>query len=75
MLTVFTLQNLTVGGDGGIVTTNNTGLADIIRIYRDHGRKTKYEHTHVGYNYRFNEIQAAIGLNQIALIKNLQKKN
>jgi hypothetical protein len=30
-------------------------------MLRNHGRKTKYTHELVGYNLRFNEIQAAIG--------------
>ncbi len=54
-------KNLTVMGDGGCITTNDSVLADDLRMLRNHGRKSKYIHDVVGYNYRFNEIQAAIG--------------
>jgi perosamine synthetase len=57
----FPSKNLTVLGDGGCITTNDASLADKIRMLRNHGRKTKYTHELVGYNLRFNEIQAAIG--------------
>lgn len=54
-------KNLTVCGDGGMVTTDNKFLAKAIGILRDHGRSSKYIHSILGYNERFNEIQAAIG--------------
>jgi dTDP-4-amino-4,6-dideoxygalactose transaminase len=34
-------------------------------MFRDHGRREKYEHELVGYNLRFNEIQAAVGRLQL----------
>jgi len=34
-------------------------------MLRDHGRQEKYEHELVGYNMRFNEIQAAVGRLQL----------
>jgi dTDP-4-amino-4,6-dideoxygalactose transaminase len=57
----FPSKNLTVMGDGGCITTNDGAIADKLRMLRNHGRKTKYIHELVGYNLRFNEIQAAIG--------------
>ncbi len=56
-------KNLTVLGDGGCICTNDGALADKIRALRNHGRvgKAKYTHDLVGYNMRFNEIQAAAG--------------
>jgi len=57
----FPSKNLTVMGDGGCITTNDTALANDLRMLRNHGRKSKYIHEMVGYNLRFNEIQAAIG--------------
>ena len=58
-------KNLTVCGDGGMVVTNNEELATKVRMLRDHGRKEKYVHELLGFNLRFNEIQAAIGLRQL----------
>ena len=57
----FPSKNLTVMGDGGCITTNDSALAGKLRMLRDHGRSSKYVHDFVGYNFRFNEIQAAIG--------------
>jgi len=62
-------KNLTVFGDGGMVTTDDDGLAERVRLLRDHGRTDKYTHAVVGYNFRFNEIQAAVGRKQLALLE------
>jgi len=58
-------KNLTVFGDGGILVTSEDGIAQSCRMLRDHGRKEKYEHELVGYNLRFNEIQAVVGRVQL----------
>ncbi len=57
----FPSKNLTVLGDGGCITTNDTQLANRLRMLRNHGRQGKYDHEFPGYNVRFNEINAAIG--------------
>ena len=54
-------KNLTVMGDGGAVVTNDDEIAARCRRLRDHGRLNKYVHTEVGFNLRFNDVQAAIG--------------
>jgi dTDP-4-amino-4,6-dideoxygalactose transaminase len=66
-------KNLTVMGDGGCITTNDTALADDLRMLRDHGRKSKYVHEVVGYNLRFNEVQAAIGRVELRNLDNLNE--
>jgi len=58
-------KNMTVCGDGGIVVTNDNEVAAKIRKLRDHGRLEKYVFDLKGYNLRFNEIQAAIGIKQL----------
>ena len=69
----FPSKNLTVMGDGGCITTNDTALADELRMLRNHGRKSKYIHEVVGYNLRFNEIQAAIGRVELRNIDRLNE--
>jgi dTDP-4-amino-4,6-dideoxygalactose transaminase len=54
-------KNINVFGDGGCIMTNDRAVADRVRMLRDHGRTSKYTHQLVGYNLRFNEIQAAAG--------------
>jgi dTDP-4-amino-4,6-dideoxygalactose transaminase len=58
-------KNMTVCGDGGAVVTNDGVIAETVRKLRDHGRRDKYVFELKGYNLRFNEIQAAIGIKQL----------
>lgn len=58
-------KNMTVYGDGGMVTTSDAGLAEKIRLLRNHGLVGKYRHEILGHNLRFNEIQAAVGRLQL----------
>ena len=59
VLSFYPSKNLPTLGDGGAVVTNDEGLARKLRMLRDHGRKEKLTHDVVGWNLRFNEIQAA----------------
>ncbi len=52
-------KNLPAMGDGGAVLTNDDEIAARCRRLRDHGRLTKDLHAEVGFNLRFNELQAA----------------
>ena len=54
-------KNLTVMGDGGAIVTDDDAIAVRCRRLRDHGRLNKDVHAEIGFNLRFNEIQAAIG--------------
>jgi dTDP-3-amino-3,4,6-trideoxy-alpha-D-glucose transaminase len=54
-------KNLTVMGDGGAVVTDDDEIAARCRRLRDHGRLDKHLHSEVGFNLRFNDIQAAVG--------------
>ena len=53
-------KNLGAVGDAGAVVTNDDGLAADIRVLRNYGQRTRYEHAVVGLNSRLDEIQAAI---------------
>src|SRR5437870_4164621 len=53
-------KNLGAAGEGGAVTTDDDALAKKIRMLRDWGSERKYEHQLHGFNYRLEEIQAAI---------------
>jgi dTDP-4-amino-4,6-dideoxygalactose transaminase len=66
-------KNMTTG-EGGMITTNNSEIANKIKILRTHGEKIKYSSITLGYNYRMSEIQAAIGLVQLSKLPNFIEK-
>lgn len=70
----FPSKNLTVFGDGGCITTHDDAIAQKIRMLRDHGRRDKYTHEMVGFNLRFNEIQAAVGREQLKHLDDFNEK-
>jgi UDP-2-acetamido-2-deoxy-ribo-hexuluronate aminotransferase len=47
-------------GDGGAVLTNNSELAEKIRMLRVHGQNKRYHHKYIGLGARMDTIQAAI---------------
>jgi len=62
--------------EGGIITTNDEGLAERMKLLREHGlSKTAldreksaswfYDVIDLGYNYRLNDVQAALGASQL----------
>ena len=55
-------------GEGGLVVTDRGDVADMVRALRNQGRApgdTWLEHTYLGYNYRLDEMSAALGLAQM----------
>jgi len=69
----FPSKNLTVYGDGGALTTNDDELANIVRKLRNHGRLDKFRHDMVGFNLRFNEMNAAVGRIQLRELDRLNQ--
>jgi len=64
-------KNMTVGGDGGMITTDDPELAERARSYSDVGRAMNaadYEHVRLGYTARMDTYKAAIGLEQLQLL-------
>ena len=64
-------KNMTVGGDGGMTTTDNEETVLKIKSIRDNGRKTKNEFDKLGFTMRLNTVNAAIGRVQL---KHLDEK-
>lgn len=64
-------------GEGGIVVTNNESKADLIRALRNQGRApgdTWLSHTYLGYNYRLDELSAALGASQLRRVNEMLNK-
>ena len=77
-LSFFPSKNLGCYGDGGMIVTDDEGLADKIRILRNHGSKVKYHYLEIGFNSRLDEIQSAIlrvKLRKIDKLNELRRKN
>jgi dTDP-4-amino-4,6-dideoxygalactose transaminase len=53
-------KNLGACGDGGMVVTNDDGLAERIRQLRNYGQRVKYVHIEKGVNSRLDALQASI---------------
>ena len=63
----FATKHMTTG-EGGIITSNNEDWIKKARIIRSHGLINRDEHICLGYNYRMNEMAAAMGLVQLSKI-------
>jgi len=64
-------------GEGGVVITNDDKAADLMRALRNQGRApgdTWLQHTHLGYNYRMDEMSAALGCAQMSRLEELLSK-
>src|SRR6266516_1422895 len=53
-------KNLGAYGEAGICVTNDSRLAETLRLLRDHGSLTRYKHEVLGFNARLDELQAAV---------------
>ncbi|MGD8455305.1 MAG: DegT/DnrJ/EryC1/StrS family aminotransferase [Anaerolineales bacterium] len=64
-------------GEGGVVVTDDDQAATLMRALRNQGRgpgDTWLKHTYMGYNYRMDELSAALGRVQLSRLDELLKK-
>ena len=88
-MTVFSFHPVKIitTAEGGMVLTNNKSLYEKSRSFSSHGinrnfklEKPKshgdwyYEQNHLGFNYRLNEIQSALGVSQLKKINSFTKR-
>jgi len=70
-------------GDGGMITTSDPGVAQHLRLLRQHGMSVNDLQRHksktivsesypiLGYNYRLTDVQASIGLGQLRRLESI----
>jgi perosamine synthetase len=63
-------------GEGGMVLTSNKKFKDKIFDYKNlcFGKQNRFNHYDIGWNYRYTNLQAALGINQIKRIKKIIRK-
>jgi dTDP-4-amino-4,6-dideoxygalactose transaminase len=77
-------KNITTG-EGGMITTNNAEFASRLRSLRSHGmtvtswdrdkgRPSHYDVVEIGFNYRFDDIRAALGLAQLEKLETINRR-
>jgi dTDP-4-amino-4,6-dideoxygalactose transaminase len=68
---VFSLSptKLLVAGEGGLVTTNDAGLARRLRLARNYGDGGAYDPELLGLNARMSEFNAALGLEGLKILE------
>ncbi len=64
-------KNLTTG-EGGMITTNDPGFGERVRLLRNQGSQVRYHHEIIGTNARMSDISAAIGSAQL---ERLEERN
>ncbi len=74
---LYPTKNMT-SGEGGMITTNDTRIAENCRVIRQHGMRRRYYHDELGFNFRMTDIHAAIGLaqlNKLDRFNNIRREN
>tara|TARA_B100001027_G_scaffold207182_1_gene171371 strand:+ start:828 stop:1937 length:1110 start_codon:yes stop_codon:yes gene_type:complete len=63
-------------GEGGVAVCKSKKYADKIKRLKNYGRLTKgsYKHEEIGYNFKFNDLAASIGVSQINKFNTIIKK-
>ncbi len=57
--------------EGGIVTTSDPAMAEALRSLRNHGMVNKFDFKRIGFSAKMNELEAAVGLGNIKIYKDI----
>jgi dTDP-4-amino-4,6-dideoxygalactose transaminase len=60
----YATKNVTTG-EGGMFTTDDDDVTANVRILRNQGQRARYAYERAGFNFRMNELQAALGIAQM----------
>ncbi|MBF0166154.1 MAG: DegT/DnrJ/EryC1/StrS family aminotransferase [Alphaproteobacteria bacterium] len=72
----FYANKIVTTGEGGMVLTDDDGLADELRARRNlcFGRQRRFVHEELGHNFRLTNMQAALGVAQIERIETILER-
>lgn len=70
----YATKNMTTGGEGGMIVSNNDELIKQCILLKRQGQQKKYYHTITGTNYRMTDMQAAVGLAQLKKLPEFTRK-
>ena len=68
------LKNLNVWGDGGIIVTRSAELCRKLKLFRNHGMKTRDQIEMFAHNSRLDSLQAVIGNRLINEVEEITRK-
>ncbi len=58
-------------GEGGMIVTNDTEIAEKCKILRKNGAEKRYFHTYIGWNAKMPDPNAALGISQLNRIDSI----
>ncbi len=73
-LSFYPTKNLGGFGEGGMIFTNDEGLAGVTRQLRNHGESQRYVHERVGGNFRLDTMKAAILLVKLGYLDRFNRR-
>lgn len=67
----FSMPKIITTGQGGMVCTNNPKIFKKLKLIKNFGRKFsgEDEYINIGYNFKFTDLQAQLGISQLKTIK------
>ncbi len=69
----YATKNITTG-EGGMVTTNDSAIAERVRMMRSHGQQERYRQIIMGHNLRMTDMQGALGVVQVEKLEVLTER-
>jgi len=70
---LYATKNL-MAGEGGLISTDDAGVAERLRLLRNQGMRDRYRYELAGHNFRMTELQAALALPQLARLDEATKR-
>jgi len=68
-------KNMTTG-EGGMIVTDNSELAEKCQILKKNGASKRYYNVFIGWNFKMSDINAALGISQLKRIESIiERKN